>query len=576
MRLIAGMTRYTALLLLLLIAGRATARCKEPLETPAICAELDRAARAARAPASDPLLAKAERVWARVAGPFAALTGRGTTLAVLAREARFGTGAKPFPPVAYVCAGAPPIVYVPHTLLELVYETGRYPEDFLAFVLGHELGHRAVDLSREGCPLGAFQGGTGDREARADGRSAFLTAIAGFSTRRVASEELVTRFLQGELALRGATTDRRRAALTAALNGFDAWERLYRTGTDLVLAGELDLAQRLLGWADALMRSEGVPLAEIAVARALVLLSQAAPWAPWMARMRLPVNAAHLRCLTISPAHTALWDRSPARKPRGPGSLEDAARALVVEARRLLGQGRALGASRLVLAGAEGCAALYLGDHGAAREAFKTARRLAGAGSGASVASALDANLALVELLAWTEAHPARGDPAWASELRAAAPAFAAHEDASLLVELVADPGARGALAPASRPTCRGSAMARPHPAVFPSRPAGVACPAGFTETARLADAAGTILSCAANALAYTQVRLRDAPVTEVLTEEASTALDAWACSGCRIDRVGATDLGEDASRVTCPGSRAVFVSSRDGTVTTVVSVRMR
>ncbi|MCO4761399.1 MAG: hypothetical protein KC502_07835, partial [Myxococcales bacterium] len=60
-------------------------------------------------------------VWKKLEAPFAALTGRSTGMTVLSDKARFH--GKPFPPAAYICPGAPPVVYVPHTLVDRVLVT---------------------------------------------------------------------------------------------------------------------------------------------------------------------------------------------------------------------------------------------------------------------------------------------------------------------------------------------------------------------------------------------------------------------------------------------------------------------
>ncbi len=118
-----------------------------------VCGTLEGAPRLG---ADDPGAAFVLKVWRDVAPPVEALTGRETALVVLGPEARHK--GRPLPPAAHICPGAPPTVYVPHTLVAKVTGEGAvYGDDFLAFVLGHELGHRVNDFSADGCQLGAFE-----------------------------------------------------------------------------------------------------------------------------------------------------------------------------------------------------------------------------------------------------------------------------------------------------------------------------------------------------------------------------------------------------------------------------------
>ena len=317
---------------------------------------------AERADIKGPKVREVVRVWQRVHGPFEALSGRTTALAVLSKEASHagedGAPVAPFKPTAHICPGAPPTVFVTWPMVELVFDEGAargYPEAFLAFVLGHELGHRVNDLDTEGSLLGssdrASQGTGYGIEEMADKRAAFLAATAGYSMRGLAKEEVVATFLTTEIGLRSWRVENRQMMLMGTLRTFDAYEHLYELGVAMTMSGERELALRLLARADELIAGESVPLPEIKALRAIALMNAAAAHAPW----RDPIAALptpELRCAPVFPTHTALWEEPSAGALRGGPDLEGAqelARARLALAARLLDQAEPLGVAPLIL-----------------------------------------------------------------------------------------------------------------------------------------------------------------------------------------------------------------------------------
>jgi len=565
------------------------------------CGDFDRAPKlAAGDDIPGRLRTRAAEIWTRVESPFHTLTGHAVPLAITAPEARGSDGAS-FGPTARICPGVPATVYVAYPMVELALdkEPDRYGPDFLAFVFGHELAHRANDFSESGAETRPFaqRPGKGKRdEALADARAAFLMALAGYHPRVLARAETVDFFLQTEGALPDDLRAARKAELLAALERFDGYETVYRTGVVLALLGLVDTATRLLGWLDDEMaaRNEAVP--EVPLARALVLLLDAAPEAPWLDR--LPVEASHLRCRPVYPGHTALYEEPSAVILRGTGgrSKEEIAR-LLDDAVAALERARSLGARSFVIESAVACAHVYRGEVRDAAAAQDRAERLRPDDAPAAVVDALAANRALVDFLAFVEVHPtARRDEAeergaWAE----AAGRLTGHPD---LAAVLAAPGrgAPGDPAPhhgPAPPQCPpgGGRVQVPAPPGLSGGALGQ-CPTGWrTEltvpAATVARDSGTtmgVTGCAPEADGgvpgrYVHVRLPEttAPpsravdvgvLTATAAGPAAGPLAAWACTCRAIALRGAADLGESFYTVTCPpGTLVGLVVGTDGTV---------
>jgi len=573
--------------------------CDDGKRAPAarICGQFEAATKLAP---NDPHAQKVVAVWRRIAPPVEALTGRQTALSVLAPDALMANG-QPFPPSAYICPGAPPTVYVPHSLVERVYGEGAaYTEDFLGFVLGHELGHRINDFTPDGCQLGAFERpGRGVQEEQlADFRGAFFAAIGGFSTRGLARDRTVSAFLAEEFKVREHVQQERHGALLSALEHFDAYEGLYSTGVALTFAGEHAPALRLLAWADELVEGRGVPLPELKVVRALALMMSAAEHAPWQEAVEgLTVGLSHLRCQAIFPSHTALHEEPAVGRLRGPGEDRDRARRALELARRLLERASELGADRLITESGRACLAFYLGEHGEARRWQARAARRVSARSPASVRAAVAANEALLAFGSFVSEHPppppaeAAAATAWATRLVAGRDAYRPHPELHGAVELLASypTPVRQRRAAAALLTCGGGPPKVSLPEVT-FTPAGVGqCPASWAvawsvPSPATVERSGTGMGITAcerpDGVRAVHVKLAGAldpplPATDasVITHDALPAglrtLDAWACGCDAVQLQGTTDTGERTFMAACPDLAVplgvLFVGADDG-----------
>ncbi|MCC6622761.1 MAG: hypothetical protein IT385_15980 [Deltaproteobacteria bacterium] len=472
------------------------------------CADLAAAPLAAPA---DPSAARAFEVWDRLASVAGSLTGLTAELRVLAPGARKRDG-QPFPPNAVTCPERGQVViYLTDTLLELVLGRERYPVDFLAFVLGHELGHRINDLDPAGKPLvpprgpvaAAFTGGglPADREILADLRGAYFAATAGYSVRRLTCDDCLNHYLKAEARLAPETRLARKAALAGVLRDFEAWETVYQAAAALAFWGHGDEARRLLAWADAETRRLAVPIPELDVLHALVLTMKAAEHAPWLAETRVPAAAlAHLRCTPIYPAHSALSERLDAGAPEGGtrGAAEtEAARRDLLQARRLLKDAETMGAGGLVVATAQACVSLYLGQTKEAARELARARKLAGKTPPPALVEALAHDEALLALVGLVIGAPiAPGDQAgWRTFTRSMTAAKGALDASPAIAALVKalDKAGPGVVPPAPGPSARASCpapddrgRAAPRLPDLPRAPAGGGCPCGWVGSGEL------------------------------------------------------------------------------------------
>lgn len=566
-------------------AAPAALTCKtvRAAAAPGYCGVLERAPRA-----EGEAVRKTVEIWKRLERPFHALTGRETALVVLSAEARIGEGeaAKPIPPAAYICPGAPPTVYVPGSLLALVddHDPSKYPQDFLAFVMGHELGHRMNDLTPDGCQLAAFQrpGKGVHEEELADARSAFFITSAGFSASKVAREDMVSQFLEAEYALRREDSRGRRDALLGALQRFDSYEALYQAGLAVALTGQMEAADRLLSWADELVQSHGVPLPELRVVRAITRINRAASMAPWLAELGLPVAIDQLRCTPLHPGHSGLWEE-PAQRVRSPDI--ERGRVLLKEALALLAEAEARGATPFTVAAARACASLYLADAAAAEEEQARAEHLLPAGAHPAVRQVLADNRALVTFLRFAKQKPAppvdrsAALQAWADELAAAVGGGSAPAALVALVASLRDPDAPAATRSADTPACAGAAATHASTTLAPlPAPASAhgACPVGYRlahalpslDAVRQTGSTQGVSVCQADSGSGELVTVRLAGTTEpplaplertMLSSPPPAALGelaAWACHCTRLERHGVSDRGEVVYRARCPALR--------------------
>lgn len=553
--------------------------CKDvAAAAPGYCGVLENAPRADSASSQ-----KAVEMFRRLEGPFHALSGRETALVVLAPEARIGEGdgAKPIPPAAYICPGAPPTVYVPASLLALIdnNDPKKYPDDFLAFVIGHELGHRMNDLTPDGCQLGAFQrpGKGANEEELADARSAFFITGAGFSASGVARDDMVSRFLEAEYALGREISKGRRESLLGALSRFDGYEALYQAALSVAMTGEMEAADRLLSWADELVQSHGVPLPELRVVRAIARIDRAAKMAPWLAELGMPVGIDHLRCVPVHPGHSGLWEE-PDKRMRSPDI--ERGRKLLREALALLGEAELRGATPFTVAAARTCALLYLADTTAAEKEQARVERLVPRVANAAVKQALADNRALVSFASFAKARPvpplenSSALDAWTDEL-AAAIGSRAPAGLAAIVSALRKPGASTAAPAGDAPACR-DAKAKP-PAALAAMPAAGQghgqCPSGYRlvsalpslDAAKQTGSQQGITVCRPTQGGRELVTVRLAATTEpplaalertMLTSPPPSGLaelSAWACHCASLERQGVSDRGEIVYRTQCP-----------------------
>lgn len=549
--------------------------------SPGLCGVLEKAPRASLELASTQ---RAIEVWRKMEAPFAALSGRETALTVLSADARIGEGddAKPLPPAAFICPGAPPTVYVPSTLLSLIADRGvaknKYPEDFLAFVLGHELAHRMNDLTPDGCQLAAFQRpGKGQREEElADSRSAFFMTNVGYSASKIATGDLVSKFLEAEFELGRKDSKGRRNSLLAALASFDGYEALYRAALMVAMTGEMEAADRLLSWADELLSQRGVPLPEIRVLRAVARINRAATMAPLAARLALPVAIDQLRCTPLHPGHSGLWEK-PAKRVRGPDI--ELGRRLLKEALQMLSEAEALGATRFTVEAARTCAAFYLGDASTAKAAQSSAEKLQPKRVAAPVAKALANNRKLVDFLAYIEAKPTPEDEAskafqdWAAAISQTLTDRNTPAELKAVLHALQDPSrVVTALAP-DAPSCRESIAPAPLAPMPTSNDQPWQCPAGFrlahqipSETAT--ENTGTtnrVIQCIAehgeaqlvqvNLVGTTYPPLEALARTMLVTKPPAQLRDlaTWSCYCTSLSLEGVSDEGELVYRARCP-----------------------
>lgn len=338
-------------------------------------------------------------VWSRVYGSFAALTGRATELVVLAENATKADG-KPFPASAFICPsqaiGETPKLYVTWPLIAKAQADRLYDTDFVALVIGHELGHRARDLTFEG--LRDTKSGGTSIEARADAHGAFFAAIAGYSTRRLACDAALDTFLDVEAHVAESVRAERRKQLALALVAFDVYESLYEASAGLAF-WDSKTARALLTWVDQRLGQDFTPIPEFKVLLALTILMDVTPVSPWASLVEVPgAPNNHLRCVPVFPQHTALWDEILASPGEG-GTNRDLASDLKT-AIGLLNDALGLGASPLAAHSALSCAQAYLGETKKAKAALEQAKAAA-IGRPQALQNALAANQAFIGWIDW-------------------------------------------------------------------------------------------------------------------------------------------------------------------------------
>ncbi len=461
-------------------------------------ADCDDASKAAIASADSAASELVAGVWSRVYGSFAALTGRSTELVVLAESANTADG-QPFAASAFICPaktiGETPKLYVTWPLIARAQADKLYDVDFVALVIGHELGHRARDLTFEGLRL-TKDGGT-SIEARADAHAAFFAAIAGYSTRRLACDAALDTFLDVERHVAEGVRSERRKQLALALVAFDVYESLYEASAGLAF-WDSKTARALLTWVDQRLGQDFTPIPEFKVMLALTILMDVAAESPWTNLVAVP-NAPnnHLRCVPVFPQHTALWDEVLAAPPEG-GVSRDLATDLKT-AVGLLNDALGLGASPLAAYSALSCAHAYSGDTKKAKSALEQAKTAA-QGRPQALQNALSANQAFIGWIDWMRASKipkaADADAAkkWADALRkersswVANPSLLAWIDSLKSYPTPPAAASRAALKCLVEPAKSSPADGWSRLPTCPDAPKAGGCPCGWLELHHLGD----------------------------------------------------------------------------------------
>lgn len=363
-------------------------------------ANCDDAAKAGKPPSSPLERARHRRLGARERGVLGA-DGRAPSSVVLPAGAKKSDG-QAFAATAFVrpakAIGETPRLYVSWPLIDKAQANKLYDTDSL--VIGHELGHRARDLTFEG--LRQTKDGGPTIEARADAHGAFFAAIAGYSTRRLACDSALDTFLDVEAHVGESVRAERRKQLAQALLAFDVYESLYEASAGLAF-WDSKTARALLTWVDQRLGQDFTPIPEFKILLGLSILMDVAGEAPWTELVRVPgAPNNHLRCTPVFPQHTALWDEVLFSNDEPVGPSRDLGSDLKVAVGHL-NDALSLGASPLAAHSALSCAHAYLGDTKKAKGALDQAITAA-AGRPAALQSALAGNQAFIAWIDWMRA----------------------------------------------------------------------------------------------------------------------------------------------------------------------------
>ncbi|MBA2662796.1 MAG: hypothetical protein H0U74_10905 [Bradymonadaceae bacterium] len=383
-----------------------------PAFQPKICQRADAAATRYAVNPEDADVARFLEIWEQVFRPYYALTG-------LNAELRLVPAGVLEPTPAVICPGPRPVVYFSHGLVQRTLIDKAYPESFLAFVIGHELGHRINDFECNKYSAASMSGNKAVIEALADGRGAFFATIAGFSTRELATAEIVDEFLEMEAGVSAAVRGERHKELMSALGSYHLYEALYQLNLTLSLSAseQLAAATRLVDWVDDLLKVASVPIPEFRLLAAVTLMQAAITDAPWQdGPSSLNESARELRCIPVLATHSALQIDVAATdtslsKPRSKGIAE---RRVAVQnlqrARQWLDEAEhQYGASTFIANNLRSCISFYmneprrgLSEHQQAMLAIEAV----GAPGSAAVLDTLESNKALFEFAAFIVENP--------------------------------------------------------------------------------------------------------------------------------------------------------------------------
>lgn len=195
-------------------------------------------------------------------------------------------------PVSKTTQVTTPTIYLRRDFIDRVYsEKSIDQEAVLAFVIGHELGHREDDIAQNG-ELKSDRSFGFNRdlnlpiEVVADRRAAFYTTMAGFSTSRLSEQRAIDRLLEASGA-RPKDRQNRENALRETVKAYENYE-LYYTNVFAVLFRPVKpgsttyAASQVAGYLLELMKMERVDVPEFSMLYAAALINEARKDAPWL------------------------------------------------------------------------------------------------------------------------------------------------------------------------------------------------------------------------------------------------------------------------------------------------------
>lgn len=532
---------------------------------------------------------------------------RVTGLRLLGPNAGFvGPGGRraPIQGYALTCAGPRANVVLPLATVKKAVEVGRRVfgndeggEALLAFILGHELGHRASALTVQGdhCEKFAQDKFAGDRlylELLADARGLFYAALAGYPMSPFAGHREVHEVL-ADFRLDVEARKQRAAALDEAFKDFDAYAGIYQTAISLIFASDFENAVTLLEWVHETMASKQVMVPEVKMALALALMMRAGPHGPWLDGM--PQGMSGFACVPVYPEHLAMSEAMGRGRAfgvlMGPGSrtpqdyIDDLKRAL-----RLLEEAGDLGVPQVLVSSAKACANLYLGRDLEALREQRAAEAALPRDAPKPVRSTLAANRDLIALYARVQASRKR--PNWGDEARKVKNNQGLADFLRCVASGRMDCWKGGEGATCGGPLGGGDLGGFQIPKV-PDFPYYVGqCPAGWSLAFSLPDpkaaeegqsvfgVTGCIHGGSPGLLAVhvkldgsTRPPAEPADFVLLMTSrlpEGATRKDGWK-SACTVCPRGVSDLGEEAYSVSCPKlgvEHGVVFVGHDGRVT--------
>jgi len=479
------------------------------------------------------------------------------------------------------------VVYVSDALVRYTRERAAEGEDFMAFVLAHELAHRRFDRGDaalgEDCP-----DADSTIEQLADHRATFLVAqarrprgSAGVGGRyapfRLGGDAGLRAFFRGELGWTEGcpALAERVGAVTRALASFETYQALHEVTTSLVAVGRpemtIELLRALVARIGEVGDRESAAVPELHVLLAVAHLDRAQRESFWP---RSGPSLGQLPCLPVLPTRSALsaFDE---RGPRGPSSIERfVVRDELAEAGAALDEAIAGGVDPAALEGLRMCIALVGGDPVAARlhlERFDATLATRGP-TPEGFARVLAGNRALVRLgelvfRAGVDLEP----EAFRREAERALPTLVDHPRAQARL--------RHWLRPESGGDPRGATTVGVAAEVLDTLAAARQELIAELERASREGAATERLSPELTLRTFTHERLtlrevmfvdavgreRRYRVADVAPPpEGARALKAWRAA-CRSEPVAGTDVGAELSVIDCDDDGSWLVWSRDG-----------